>query len=282
MDFRTISGGALPLVVSSAGEGPDVVLFHGFPDTPYSWADTESVLLDAGWRVTIPWLRGYHPQTIVAGRAYDPQTLGRDALALLDALDMPRAVIVGHDWGALIAYVAAALAPERVAAIVTLGIPHPSLLSRRPSLLWAARHFAALRLPGAAARCRRGDFAYLELLYRRWAPGWSGPQRDQSIERVKQALTPASTLDGAIAYYRALPVRPPRVLQRVPELPGLIVGGQDDAAQRSAFDRTAELMGGPSRAVVVPRAGHWPHREQPGIVLPELRSFLTSVRQLEA
>jgi pimeloyl-ACP methyl ester carboxylesterase len=112
MEFRTISSGAQPFVVSQEGEGPDVVLLHGFPDTPHSFAQLQSALVDAGWRVTVPWLRGYHPDSIVAGRPYDAETLGRDALALLDAIGAPRAVVVGHDWGALIAYVAATLAPE--------------------------------------------------------------------------------------------------------------------------------------------------------------------------
>ena len=70
-----------------AGEGPDVVLLHGFPDTPHSWSGIEAALVGAGWRVTVPWLRGYHPDTIVAGRRYDPETLGHDGLELLDAID---------------------------------------------------------------------------------------------------------------------------------------------------------------------------------------------------
>ncbi|MGZ4174141.1 MAG: alpha/beta fold hydrolase, partial [Solirubrobacteraceae bacterium] len=188
MEFRSISGDGLPQVVSTVGEGPDIVLLHGFPDTPYGFAELESELVRAGWRVTVPWLRGYHAETLVPGRPYDPETLGRDGLAVLDAAGAQRAVLVGHDWGALIAYVAGALAPERITAIVTLGIPHPSLLLSSPATLWAARHFVALKLPGASARCRRNDFAYFEQLYRRWAPGWSGSERDQTIDRAKQAL----------------------------------------------------------------------------------------------
>ena len=178
-------------------------------------------LIGAGWRVTVPWLRGYRQETIVAGRGYDPETLGRDGLALLDAIGASSAVLVGHDWGALVAYVAATLAPERVRAIVTFGIPHPSLLSRTPAALWAGRHFIGLKLPGAARHCRRNDFAYLDELYRRWAPGWSGPERDQSVSRVKDALSSPTTLNGAIDYYRDLPLGGSPVLERPPVVPGL-------------------------------------------------------------
>ena len=77
MEFRTISSGQGRYVVSQAGDGPEIVLLHGFPDTPYSWSEVESALVTAGWHVTVPWLRGYHPDTIVPGRRYDPETIGR-------------------------------------------------------------------------------------------------------------------------------------------------------------------------------------------------------------
>jgi pimeloyl-ACP methyl ester carboxylesterase len=278
MEFRSISAGGLPQVASTLGEGPDIVLFHGFPDTPYSFSDIQAELVRAGWRVTVPWLRGYHRDTLVSGRRYDPETLGQDGLALLDALGADRAVLVGHDWGALIAYVAASLAPERIPAIVTLGIPHPSLLLSSSATLWAARHFVALKLPGAPARCRRNDYAYFEKLYRRWAPGWSGPERDESINRAKQALSADGTLAGALSYYRDAPLRPVPALMRVPNLPGLIVGGTEDGGDPSSYGRTAELMGASSRAVIARGAGHWPHREQPELVIPELLRFVSEVR----
>lgn len=279
MEFRTITGEEQRYVVSRRGEGPDVVLLHGFPDTPYSWSEIETVLVDAGWRVTVPWLRGYHEETIVPGRRYDPETLGHDGLGLLDAIGVSEVVLVGHDWGALIAYVAAALAPDRVRAITTLGIPHPSLLKRTPASIWAVRHFFGLKLPWSARLCRRNDFAYLEALYRRWSPGWSGPERDETVRRAKEALSSRATLEGAIAYYRDLPLggQPP-ALRRVPDVPGLIVGGEHDLGESAMLTRTAELLGSPSRALIVPDAGHWPHRENASAVLPELLGFLSELK----
>ncbi len=279
MEFHTIEGEEQRYVVSQRGEGPDVVLLHGFPDTPYSWSEIETALVDAGWRVTVPWLRGYHEQTLVPGRPYDPETLGRDGLGLLDAIGASRAVLVGHDWGALVTYVAAALAPERVRAISTLGIPHPSLLERTPASMWAVRHFLGLKLPWAARTCKRKDFAYLDRLYRRWSPNWSGPEREETVRRVKQALSSPATLEGAIAYYRDLPLggQPP-ALRRVPTVPGLVVGGEHDLGDSAMLTRTAELLGPPSQALIVAQAGHWPHRENPSVVLPELLRFLAPLK----
>jgi pimeloyl-ACP methyl ester carboxylesterase len=277
VEFRTISRGGRRHVVSVAGDGPDVVLLHGFPDTPGSWSTIEAALVGEGWRVAVPWLRGYHSDTIVAGRRYDPDTLGHDGLELLDAIDAQRAVLVGHDWGALIAYVAATLAPERVRGIVTLAIPHPSLLRRTPAALWAGRHFLALKLPSAKRTCRRRDFAYLDELYRRWAPGWSGPDRDESLDRAKEALSIDATLDGALGYYRDLPLGRSPVLAHVPVVPGLVVGGTADIVEPDLFTRTAAQLSAPSRALIVDGAGHWPHREDADAVVPELLAFLAQL-----
>jgi pimeloyl-ACP methyl ester carboxylesterase len=274
VEFRVVSGGGLQHVVSVRGDGPDVVLLHGFPDTPHSFSELEAALVDAGWRVTASWLRGYRPETISAGRRYDPETLGRDGLAVLDALGASKAVLVGHDWGALIAYVAATLAPERIRAIVTLALPHPSCLPRTPSSLWAARHFLELKLPWAEWAARRNDFALFDKLYRRWAPGWSGPEREQSLRLVKQALSDDRTLAGALSYYRDLPLAPLPLLARVPPVAGLIVGGTRDLAAPALFRATADRLPPPSRALLVEGAGHWPHRERASAVVPELLAFL--------
>ncbi len=253
------------------------MLLHGFPDTPYSWSEIEQALLDNGWRVSVPWLRGYHAETIVAGRGYDPETLGRDVLALLDALEIPRAVIVGHDWGALLSYVAAGLEPERVRAIVTFGIPHPSVLRPTPQALWEVRHFFALKLPWAARSCRRNDFAYLERLYRRWSPQWSGDAREETLARARQALSSQVTLNGAIDYYRAIPLRPSAAAERVGAVPGLIVTGTHSLGAHALYEQTAALLAPPSRALIVPGAGHWPQRENASVVVPELLGFLASL-----
>jgi pimeloyl-ACP methyl ester carboxylesterase len=277
MEFRTVTHAGQSYVVSQAGDGPDVVLLHGFPDTPYSWSEIQAALVGAGWRVTVPWLRGYRPETIVPGRRYDPETLGRDALGLLDALDISKTVLVGHDWGALLTYVAAALEPDRVRAIATFGIPHPSVLRRTPQSMWGVRHFAGLKLPWAAYVCRRNDFAHLDRLYRRWAPEWSGPERDEALQRAKQALSSPATLDGAISYYRDLPLGGSAAAEKVGAVPGLIVGGDHTLVQSELFARTAELLPPPSRALILEGAGHWPHREKAAVVIPELLSFLAEV-----
>ncbi len=277
MEFRTVTHQGQSFVFSQAGQGPDIVLLHGFPDTPHSWEGIEATLVEAGWRVTVPWLRGYHPDTIVPRRDYKPETLGQDALGLLDAIGVQRAVLLGHDWGALLSYVAAGLEPSRVRALVTSGIPHPSVLQRTPQAMWAVRHFAGLKLPWANWSCRRDDFAYLDRLYRRWSPSWSGPEREETLRSAKEALSSHATLDGAIGYYRDLPLNGARALERVGAVPGLIVGGDHAIGEQGLYERTAALLPAPSRALIVAGAGHWPHRENTALVMPEVLRFLGEI-----
>lgn len=274
MEFQTIESSGRPFVVSQVGEGSDIVLVHGFPDTPHSYASLQDALVQAGWRVTVPWLRGYHPETIVPGRPYDFETIGRDGLTLLDAIGAQQAVFVGHDWGALMGYVVATLAPERLRGMVSIAIPHPSQLRRTPASLYAGRHFLALKLPWAQASTRRKNFAYLDTLYSRWSPNWSGTEREESLARIKQALAQPETLKGAIDYYRALPLGGSRLLERAPAVANLTIGGTADIVPAELFRASAELFPSPSRALIIDDAGHWVHREQEQRVNAEIVRFV--------
>ncbi|MGH2925975.1 MAG: alpha/beta hydrolase [Solirubrobacterales bacterium] len=266
-------------VFADSGQGPLIVLLHGFPDTPSGWERIAAGLADAGYRAVRPWLRGYHPDTIVEGRPYDAVTVGSDPIAFLDALGERDAILVGHDWGASIVYSAATLHPDRVRAIVPVGIPHPSLLPRDPSTLWAARHFLSLKMPWAERAVRRGDFAYLDTLYRRWAPNWIGEARDRSLADVKRAFADQRSLSGALGYYRALSMRPAPELARPPAIRGLVVGGTTDILDPELYRRTAGLLGAGSDTLIVEGAGHWPHREGEDEFLARLIEFAGQVDQ---
>lgn len=104
MEFKqAIAEDGQHFLYAESGDGPLVVLLHGFPDTPFGWADTVPVLNAAGYRTVVPYLRGYHADTIVAGRGYGGPEIAEDAVRLLDAIGADDAVLVGHDWGAAIA-----------------------------------------------------------------------------------------------------------------------------------------------------------------------------------
>jgi pimeloyl-ACP methyl ester carboxylesterase len=271
MRFTHASAPGQGFVYSDSGTGPLVILLHGFPDTPLGWENTRTVLNEAGFRTVVPYLRGYHPATIVASRRYRSREIAHDALALLDALGAPRAVLVGHDWGASIAYRAGALAPERVRALCAVAIPHLDLLGRSPMLLWRARHFITLRLPSGRRLCERHDFAYLDTLMRRWAPSWSGPAREQTLADAKRCFADPRVLDAALGYYRdAVPGEALGPLAQ----PALIVGGTNDIIDRRAFTDSTLAFTGQCEVVIGERTGHWPHREAPDLFHERLLAFL--------
>jgi pimeloyl-ACP methyl ester carboxylesterase len=263
-DWReAVSPSGVRFVFHDSGEGPLVVLLHGFPDTPHGWDRISTSLVEAGYRAVRPWLRGYHKDTVVPGRGYDALTISHDPVELLDALGVGQAhALVGHDWGAAITYGAAAVAPERFASFVPIALPHPRVLPRDPLTLVKARHFAGFKMPWAEAMTRLNNFHYIESLYRRWAPRWSGPSRDACLAHAKACFADPVALTGAIDYYRALRPTPPPELRRVPQVRTLVVGGTDDLVPAPLFAKTAELMGDRSRALIVDGAGHWPHRER--------------------
>src|SRR5438445_4208078 len=145
MEPRFVTANGLKFAYLEQGSGPLVLLVHGFPDTAHTWDRTMAELAKAGFRAVAPFTRGYHPTAIPADGKYDVETLGRDLLALIEALGAQQAIVVGHDWGAAASYAAASLGPERVALLVTLAIPHPRSLKPTPRALWAIRHFFTLR-----------------------------------------------------------------------------------------------------------------------------------------
>jgi len=207
--LQTIQANGLRFAYLEEGSGPLVLLLHGFPDTPQTWDATRPALAAAGFRAVTPFTRGYAPTEIPAGEAYDPETLGRDAIALIEALGEEKAFLVGHDWGASAAFSAAGLAPERLRMLITVAIPHPASILPMPSMIWAARHFFSLSRAGAAGWIRAGDYAHIDELVHRWSPGWDVPPGE--TDAVKEAVPQPGCLEAALGYYRALrPWLPPR------------------------------------------------------------------------
>ena len=154
-EIRHVDANGLRFAYLEDGRGPLILLLHGFPDTARSWDHTRARLAAKGYRAVSPWLRGYAP-TAIPARDADVETLGRDALALIAALGETAAVVVGHDWGAAVAWHAALLRPDLFRAVVGMSVPYAppgriDLLSSLESghgLIAAANHavISCLRL----------------------------------------------------------------------------------------------------------------------------------------
>jgi pimeloyl-ACP methyl ester carboxylesterase len=268
---RHVDANGLRFAYLEAGQGPLVLLLHGFPDTARSWDHARPRIAAKGYRAVSPWMRGYTP-TAIPDRDADIETIGRDALALIEALGERSAIIVGHDWGAAASYAAASLEPARVKKLVAIAIPHPATLRPLPAKLWAVRHFFAYKLPGASKRFARDDFAALPILYKRWSPLWTPPAEE--LAPVRATFADPASLEAAFGYYRRLPFRPPGFLRKKIEVPSVVFAGLDDNLAQPADYTYARRMFASDYLVEEMRGGHFMHREHPDEFATKLLAHL--------
>jgi pimeloyl-ACP methyl ester carboxylesterase len=271
MDPHFVTANGVRFGYFESGKGPLVVLVHGFPDTAHTWDQVRPALGEAGFRAVAIFTRGYAPTSIPADGKYDSDTLGRDLLAIIEALGEKEAVVVGHDWGASAAYSAAFLDPTRVKKLITVGIPHPASPTPTPTLLWKVRHFFRFQLPDAGALVRRNGFAHVDELVKRWSPAWNVPAGE--TDAVKEAFREPANVEAALGYYRALrPRRPPSHRGRI-SVDTVAFAGEDDTIDPSMYDRARSWFTGPYRVVRMP-GGHFMHREHPDVFIRELLAVL--------
>ena len=271
MSTKRVTANGLSFAYIEEGSGPLVLMFHGFPDTPHTWDDVRPKIAAKGYRVVTPFMRGYRP-TDIPSRDTNDETLARDVLGLVDALGEERAIIVGHDWGASAVYGAAALDSSRVSKLVAVAIPHPATLAPTPAKLWAARHFIAYKIPGAASRFARNDFAALPAICKRWSPEWT-PSAEE-LAPVRECFADRASLDAAFGYYRALRFSAPTWLRAKIPVPTIVFSGTGDpSVNRADYEKARRMFTGDYTIEEIP-GGHFMHREHPDAFARRLLAHL--------
>jgi pimeloyl-ACP methyl ester carboxylesterase len=281
----TANGLRFAYLEEGPADGPLALCMHGFPDTAHTWRHLLPRLADAGYHAVAPFLRGYAPTEVPADGHYDTGTLALDAAALHEALGGGSdAVLIGHDWGALLTYPAAAHQPERWAKIVTLAVPPPA------SLGFGFFDFGQLRrsfyvflfqTPLAELAVSLDDHAFLDRLWADWSPGYDGTW---DLARVKESIGSEANLAAAIGYYRATFAGPPddpaaAAAQAAgettaPQATLYLHGTADGAMGIDVIGPVTEHLGEGSELVVVEGAGHFLHLEQPDLVNGHILRFL--------
>ncbi|MGY1914830.1 alpha/beta fold hydrolase [Blastococcus sp. SYSU DS0973] len=204
---RDISANGVRLHAAEAGEGPLVLLLHGFPQFWWTWRAQLTALADAGFRAVAPDLRGYGASD-KPPRGYDLPTLSADVAALVRALGERDAAVVGHDWGGLLGWTMAALHPRVVHRLVVVSMAHPRLLRagmtdrRQRRALRHALGFQVPRLP--ERRLTRLDDDPVADLMQRWAgPEWARTTDfAAAVDRYRSAARIPQAAYGAMEYYR--------------------------------------------------------------------------------
>jgi pimeloyl-ACP methyl ester carboxylesterase len=276
--YADLSGSRLHYV--EAGEGPLVVLLHGFPEFWYSWRFQISMLADAGFRVVAPDMRGYNlssrPPRVTD---YDIDHLSTDVRDLVIERGAERALLVGHDWGAAVAWATASSQPEVVERLAILNVPHPRRLLqglRRPRQMLKSWYMFFFQLPWLPERLiRAGNWRAFRYGFEHDARPGAFTQED--IERYVEAWSQPGATTAMINYYRAIfRQTPSKAEARIRQIraPTLVIWGERDrylGVEMAEPDR--KDVPNLDRVVRIPDASHWVHHAQPERVAQLLIEF---------
>jgi pimeloyl-ACP methyl ester carboxylesterase len=278
-NFVQVNGVRLHIVSAGPSDGKPLVLLHGFPEFWYGWRHQIPALAEAGFRLIVPDQRGYNLSSVPKGvRAYGMDELVGDVIGLLDHFGLTRVGLVGHDWGAAVAWSAALAYPERVRKLAILNVPHPavmlSTLRKSGRQMLRSWYIAFFQIPSLAdGLMRLGHFAGAARLLR--SSGKPDTFSDQELEEYRQAWTNSAGLTGMINWYRAaLRTRsslPAGVRVRVPTL---ILWGRRDAALGAEMAEASLRLCRDGRLIYFDTASHWVQHDEAQAVNRELIGFL--------
>lgn len=289
MERLELHHGDLRFSALSAGEGPLVLCLHGFPDHARSFRTLMPALARAGYRAVAPWLRGYETGSQPADGRYDVPALAGDVVAWLDELKVERAHVVGHDWGAVVAYRLGQTVPDRLRSVTAMAVPWlglpPARLARVPSQLARSWYMFFFQVPGLPERVLRArDFALVAWLWRSWSPGWR--LEPDEWRALQMSLAQRGVLGAVLGYYRCafdwrshvtrhwlgsrdLPVRVPTLA---------LTGEEDGCLDTRLFDEwPPSAFPAGLRLERVARAGHFAHLERPELVNRRILEWLRAV-----
>jgi len=283
---REISANGMRFHAAEMGDGPLVVLLHGFPQFWWSMRHQLEALAHAGYRAVAPDLRGYGGSD-KPPRGYDAITLAGDVAGVIRALGARDAVVVGHDWGGFAAWATAALEPGQVRAIAALAAPHPlrfrnALLAEPRGQLRASTHLLGFQRPWIPERqLISDDAAQVGRMLHAWSgPGWPDAE---TARRYRAQFQIPHVAHSALEYYRWLlrsQLRPDGVRftqamrspLRVPTLQ--LHGALDSCVLPRTAAGSGRYVGGPYSWRIVEDAGHFLPEEAPKQVNAEIVRWL--------
>jgi pimeloyl-ACP methyl ester carboxylesterase len=277
VEHRYVDADGLRVHVAEAGDGPPVLLLHGWPQHWYLWRGVIERLAPQ-FRLIAPDLRGFG-WTEAPGYGYDGETFARDQVALLDALEIEKASVIGHDWGGWTAMLLGIEHSDRIERMVVCNSPHPwpRLEPRLALETWRSWYALALAIPGLGpALLRQTDFAagilrrakvgtpFTEAELTMYADSFRDPRRAQAVSSLYRYYQRAFA-EGIRGRWRS---------RRLP-VPTLMLFGE-----RDLYITTRALPGFESNAdemelELIPDSGHFLVDEKPDLVARRALAFLS-------
>lgn len=269
LEHSTIETNGIKLHVVQAGpkSGVPVVLLHGFPEFWYGWRNQVPALVEAGCRVIVPDQRGYNLSDKPKGvKNYDVLTLVEDVIGLIDALEYEKVNLVGHDWGAVVAWTLAILHPERLHKLGIMNVPHPAVMRRfltrdleQIRRSWYVFFFQLPWLPERfmSADDWRGAVSALR------GSGKVHTFTKADITKYKEAWSQPGAMTSMLNWYRA-------VIRHMPKLPKeprvkvrtLMMWGMKDFALSHRMARPSMDYVEEGNLIFFPEATHWVQHDE--------------------
>jgi len=280
--IRTRDVGALDLHVLEAGGGPPVLMLHGWPQHAWCWHKVVP-LLSAEYRLICPDLRGFG-WSDAPGAGYDGETFAADALALMDALDIERAHVVGHDWGGFAAFVMALQRPQRVDRLLVLNTV-PPWVDLSPALVPAlASSWYAAALAVAGDLVVRSQPERMAEGMRRDLIDPGAITQDEALAYARRLARPESALATKLLYRSYLRTAMEGLLRpRYDRLrltrPAHFLFGMNDGYVHPALLRGMERHADSLELELVQDSGHFIAEERPELVAERARALFGAVRQ---
>jgi pimeloyl-ACP methyl ester carboxylesterase len=276
---KLVDVGEVRLQVALAGppDGPLVVLLHGFPECKETWGGVQQALAKAGYRVAAPDMRGYAGSGRPVGvSSYAVPHLVADVAGLVNALGRPRAHVVGHDWGGVVAWWTAMLRPDVVDRVGIVNAPHPvayPIALRNPIQgrhSWYVFFFQLPLIPVLALKA--DDYALVRSAF------FGDDAAREEVERCVAALRPPGAIEAAIAYYRAemrgaLFGTAPKAA--VISGPVMVLWGMKDRFLIPSLSQPPPEWVPNAQVVPLPEASHWAPIDAPAFIAQSLERFFT-------
>jgi pimeloyl-ACP methyl ester carboxylesterase len=271
-------GGGVRLHYVEAGEGPLLVLLHGFPEFWYSWRRQLPALAAAGFHVVAPDMRGYNLSDKPAGwRSYRMEALAGDVAGLIRHFGDDPAYVAGHDWGAAVAYGFAMQHPELLRRLAILNVPHTERMLhgfRTVRQLRKSWYMFFFQIPGLPeALLRREDFAFAKRSLRADS---RESFSDTDLRRYAEAWSQPGALTAMLNYYRAALRGSPRATLaqlRPIQAPTLVIWGERDRHLGAELAEPLPKWVPDMRIEWLPQATHWVQHEEPARVNELLAGF---------
>ncbi|MDO9475418.1 MAG: alpha/beta hydrolase [Pseudohongiella sp.] len=270
---------------ATVGEGPLLIMIHGFPDFWYSWRHQMEGLQDQ-YKVVAIDQRGYNLSDKPAGdENYDMRLLTSDVAAVIRSFGQENAVIVGHDWGGMVAWNFAFAFPQMVNRLIVMNLPHPNAMLRELTINEEQRANSAYAQRFQAGKPTDPDIMFGMPMTPQTLSGWV--QDPVARQRYADAFA-QSDFDAMIAYYKrnypplpAFSTTPPAASPDVPQLnvPLLVFHGLDDTALHSnGLNNTWDWNNADTTIMAVPGAGHFVQQDASEVVTSTMRWWLNARR----